>query len=246
VPRIASRNNREKMIKVINPYDPDKFKEEFVGTDIFKHIEQDHSILYWENYFTWPGLRVTPRELISQNTIAVMASFYFVNLIAKDNDKPIYDIGCGGNYFKKYYNNIIGIDQPGSIHADEIGKFDEDYAIENRDRFDSAFAICSLHFVPFTDINKQFRLFVDTIKKGGRGLFTINTMHPFNIAGQEAKETHNVHNVADATYYIDKTLDFSGLEILSYDVPNKEILDNGGINNEGMTGDIRIAFERKR
>lgn len=228
------------MKQIINTYNPELFKQEFSKTKTYQKIIDDHTIIYWDRYFSDPGPKLTPREIISQHTIAVMASFYFVNLVAENNDKPIYDIGCGGNYFKKYYPNIIGIDQPGNISADEVGTFNEEYAKQNINRFDNAIAICSLHFVPFTEMNKQFRLFVDTIKTNGIGLFTINTIHPFSIATEEIKREHNVFNIVDTTYYIDDNLDFSGLEILSYDIPERDVI----VSNEGMTGDMRIVFKK--
>ena len=242
------------MTEIINPYNPQKFKQEFSQTEIFKAIERDHDLAYWEKYFNWPGVRMTTREIVSQRKIAIMVSFYFVNLIAENNDKPIYDIGCGGNYFKKYYPNIIGIDQPGNPNADRVGVFNEDYAKLNVNSFDNAIAICSLHFVSFPKINEQFRLFVDTIKPGGRGLFTINAIHPYHMSTGEEKQMYNVNSTADTINYIDKTLDFSGLTILSYDSPNINdpngkifFGDNqNGIHNEGMTGNIRIAFQKDK
>jgi hypothetical protein len=180
-------------LKDINPYDQNKFKSSFKNNPIYQKLYNDHEILIFSDLtntlFTLYDqiksgenpIQLTPRKYLSFSVVSVVP-FYYLQYLIKLNSGKIYDIGCGWNDFKKYVPNIIGIECNESKNKfnsikntiDLYDNLDDCFYEKNFEKFESAFAICSIHFHPFSDIRNRVLQFSSLISKGGMGFIALN------------------------------------------------------------------------
>lgn len=157
----------------------------------------------------------------------------------ENNPSVVLDIGCGDNFLKGIVPEIYGID-PISTSADEPGQFNAHYSTKNKDKFESAIAVCSLHFISLTQFRNQVELFAQIIRRGGRGLVTFNSIRmvektPDEELMQLFNTTTPVPNQIET--YIDQEIGKLTLKLL---VAENFITD---IHNEFIDGNIRLVFE---
>jgi hypothetical protein len=160
----------------INPYDEKTFKSYFEQTELCQRLKQDFDDLYYFDADIHPFYDRTPRHHLGTRKFFAVP-FYYLKYLTDRNPKIIYDIGCGWNIFKKYIPNIIGIDSnihSSEYHADLYGHVDDDYIQQHQNFFESAFAICSLHFHPLSDLRKVVLDFISMLSPGGCGFLAIN------------------------------------------------------------------------
>jgi hypothetical protein len=177
------------------------------------------------------GFDVTPREynLFVARKIH-LDTFYYVDYIRKNTVGEIYDIGCGSNAFKYFFEDVIGIDS-NNPNADFQREFNSDFVQENQKKLPGAFAINSLHYIPVMEFKNRLRNFASCIKPGGFGYIT------FNI--ERILAWTPVSDVpADLHTYIESEILDSGLNILQYDLFDVNL--NG---NNGLDGNIRVLFK---
>jgi hypothetical protein len=161
------------MQKNINPYNEKTFKAYFEQTELCHRLTQDFDKLY---YSLADRYNCSPREHVGTRQFFAVP-FYYLKYLTDRNPKIIYDIGCGWNIFKKYIPNIIGIDHNISsvaYHADLYGHVDDEYIQQHQNFFESAFAICSLHFHPLSDLRKVVLDFISMLSPGGCGFLALN------------------------------------------------------------------------
>ncbi len=118
-------------------------------------------------------MNMNPRKSLIYQYFTI-DTFYYLDMIFDNEDYDYYDIGCGDNFFKKIYSdkfNVIGIDT--NDDADLHCTFEE-FLSKNRNKVDRAFAINSLHFVPFERIKDRIIEYISMFKKDGKGLITFN------------------------------------------------------------------------
>jgi hypothetical protein len=156
-------------------------------------------------------------------------------------NKPnvVLDIGCGENLLKDVVPEIYGID-PKAAAADEKLHFTAHYSANNKDMFESAIAVCSLHFISLSQFRNQVELFAQIIRSGGRGLITFNSIRMVEKTPDE--ELMQLFNTITPTpnqieTYIDQEIGKLTLKLL---VAENFITD---IDDEFIDGNIRLVFE---
>ena len=118
------------MIANINPYNEVDFEKSFKETALFKQLTSEFDLITFSSInssFNLPEM--CPREYRGIRIISAVP-FWFINQF---NDKPIYDLGCGWNLYKKYYN-VTGIDPIGR-HADIVDTVDHEYIANHQQAF---------------------------------------------------------------------------------------------------------------
>jgi SAM-dependent methyltransferase len=102
---------------------------------------------------------------------------YILDYITSKSDGVIYDIGCGYNFFKKFYN-VIGID-PDSDQADIHRSYDLSMAAENMGKMDNVFSINAIHFCHPDELGQRVQAFFDMVKPGGYAYLAVNVARVF-------------------------------------------------------------------
>jgi hypothetical protein len=112
--------------------------------------------------------------------------------------------------------------------VDEIDFFDSKFVDKYHSTFDAAFAINSLHFIKYNELEQRIKDFVSCFKIGGRGLLCLNSAR-FNddISGVELE--NYIRNVLDR---------IDNVKFLVVDM-NIRLIEN-----EFSNGNVRLVFER--
>jgi hypothetical protein len=172
---------------------------------------------------------VGPREinLLLYNKF-YLDSLYIIDYIRKHNADAIYDIGCGSNMFKFFFDDIVGVDSDHPA-ADIISTFNKQYAIINKNMFPNAIAINSLHFIPLRKFKQQLTDFANCIKSNGYGYAT------FNIHQLLSRDINIPKNIEE---YIRSEIDSANLNVIDLYINDVSIT-----GNDGLDGNIRILFK---
>lgn len=104
--------------------------------------------------------------------------FYILDYISSKSDGLIYDIGCGFNFFKKFYN-IVGID-PKSEQADIIAPYDLEMAAAKKGKMDNVFSINAIHFCQPQELGSRVQGLFDMVKPNGYAYLAINVARVFD------------------------------------------------------------------
>ena len=163
-------------MKNINPYNPLQFKKEWENSDIYKKLCRDFDVVLWD----FPGGPpkedpdwTTPRwgEI---NRVVRTTPFYYIEKVMTPGAEIVNDLGCGCNVFKRYYPNIIGMDN--CRFADVQGYVDDKFIAENQNKCEAIIAINSLHFRPLTEFKKSVLDIISILKPGGRAYLAYNAV----------------------------------------------------------------------
>lgn len=225
----------------LNEYNQEEFESEFAGSEITEKIKQDFDFLVWEKHLP-THVFATERQFIGTR-ICTMTSFYYIEKLLEKNPKEIYDFGCGWNLFKKYIPSVVGVspENPEDVHTyfgDQYDFFDEDFAKNHQQQYESAMAICSLNYRPLTEIKNIIDLFISVIKPGGRGYVALDVTpmvvreDPFNLDNIFGTTSPTVHEIED---YVRDQLGGLKCKHLIFDF-------DGEIENP-YDGNLRIVFE---
>jgi len=226
---------------LLNPFDEDKCRrivETFMPA-IRKKFGSAAN-LYFDRLIKKTIIK-TPRE--TQSMIHVSCtSFYYLNFVLDINPSEIIDIGCGMNFFKDIIPGIHGID-PDNQYADQIDFFDPDFIKGHQQSFEAAISINALHFVPIHDFSVRFTNFWETIKPGGRGYITFNTMRLVQYTSDDSKMslfgTLEPKPVQVEEYICNEIKELKQrFDFLVIDVMIAEMY------NEYMDGNIRLVFKK--
>ena len=230
----------------IRAYHKEKFKQNFVTTDLYHKLANDFTNISWDDHCDIYGM-ITPRQFLGDQSKSVFSvvPFYYLEYLTQINPKHIYDIGCGWNIFRKYLPNVIGIgeEDPNSdyFYGQEHGRMDSEFVANHQDYFESAFSINSIHFIPLLQMRQRVLDFISMIRPNGRGFVTLNTQRMV-----DRSTTDFLHqefgscrpDSKDLDFYVRKHLDNLPCNIVVFDVDVEECL------NDVMEGNIRIVFER--
>lgn len=180
---------------------------------------------------------ITPREDDIRCKIFDLQPFYILDHISQNSQDEIYDIGCGINFFKNFYN-IIGID-PNSIYADVKEEFNSDFCLKNQNKFANIFSINAIHFCKIDDLHERINSYFNLTKDQGYSYLAINIARPIeitynNILSNVEKEIL----VQEITENIKKTIYNLPGTLLLYEDLCKQCFD------EGLNGNIRILTKR--
>ncbi len=87
-------------------------------------------------------------------------------------DHTCVDIGCGYNWFKRFYPNIWGVDPRGATTRDEL--LTPDWYRVNWGRWHTAFSINAMHFCDQTEIVNQVAKVRGILRPRGRAWVALN------------------------------------------------------------------------
>jgi len=223
----------------INAYDPDKFKNKFVETEIYQKLISDYENVCFENNFHLYKF-VTPRQIFAQGYASYFSAvpFYYLDFLLGKNPQVIYDLGCGWNIFKKYIPNIVGVgaEDPESptFYADIHDYVDDDYIKGHQNYFESVFSINALHFIPLSDLKNRVLDFYSMLKPNGVGWLALNLQR---MIERDIKNFDNKDQTFIDTYIRD-TLSNIGIDYIVFDVDLT-------IQDEQMNGNIRLVMQKK-
>lgn len=152
----------------INPYDKESFKEEFPNTKYYRLIKE----LYPTAEISYDPLTFTTREelFLDHNTVDA-TPFYYLQYL--NSDATVYDLGCGFNFFKPFFKNLVGVD-PYDERADRDDIVDVTYYKEHESCYESLFSINALHFVPIHYLRDVVEGFVSMLKPNCTGFIALN------------------------------------------------------------------------
>jgi len=162
----------------INAYNEALFKEEFPTTEYYKIIKDlypNATIYYGPHPWaadTQPrkGLDTRNQLLLDHNIISAMP-FYYLKYI--NQNATVYDLGCGYNFFKPFFKNLIGID-PYIDESDIKEIVDDKFYEEHQSCYEAVFSINALHFVPIHNIREVCEKFALMLKPGCTGFLALN------------------------------------------------------------------------
>lgn len=236
------------MLPDINKYDPIKFKEIFEKTTLYNKLNQDFDILsfdyhFIDDYYTSP--KVTPRQRVGETTMFPInkytrfsvVPFYYLKFLTDKSPTKIYDLGCGWNIFKKYFDNIIGIDTKFDdyFYADTDDYVDDNYIKFHQGYFESVFSINSLHFYPLSLIRQRVLDFGSMIKNNGTGFLTLNCKRMLNY--DKHYSLIGQYNIEELEYQIRSNLSDLPFNFEVFEV-DLTCLDNP------MDGNIRMVISK--
>ena len=227
------------MADSIKPYNSVEWKKQFSSTDIYKTLIAKYDDVYFERFPDHGTLR---QQWAISRTSAI--PFYYINWIQQCKPQKVYDLGCGWNFFKQYYDNIVGIDSqsPTNINyrADIHAYIDDDWFAEYKNSFEAVFSICSLHGYPLSEIKDNVLKFHSLLKSGGRGWLSLNALRLV----QKDLQFQNVHKkvIDDFIHYT--LADLPDLASLHTNIffPAERGTE---LEHEAMDGNIHILFDKK-
>jgi hypothetical protein len=223
----------------IKPYNEKEFKKLFENSPLCKQLQNDFDELIW-NYkcddFPYGTARQQWGDKNLSKTRFSVLPFYYLEFLTEKNPTNIYDLGCGWNIFKKYLPSIIGVGAEPPDRADFFADIhdyvDDDYIKGHQNYFESVFAICSLHFVPMSDIRKRILDFASMVKPGGRGWISLNAQR---MLEKDLKMFVMPHKQLEL--WIRKELSNLPVTVLQFDMDLSKL-------DEGMNGNIHLIFEK--
>jgi hypothetical protein len=244
---------------IVNGYNEDQYKIDFVNHDIYKNIikkdQMFHRVKLRFDSFFYPlelsavqsnnDLR-TIRLAALQLSCFSIAPIYYLDFLLEKNPNKIIDIGCGANLFKRIIPRIHGIDPVlNNPYADEVGSFDSEFSQAHKDQYESAFAINSMQFISLIDFEKRILEFINIVKPGGRGFIT------FNMARMLEKTSYDEFQKLFGTWIPDPQMltDYVNLVIqrITQNTTTKFLVVDLFIDkelDEIMNGNVRLVFEK--
>ena len=194
----------------INPYNEVTWRNEFTTTDLYKQIKNQLSDDCLEIWTTSgiPGNSPTPREKQFNRYWNFNTFYYLYPLVFADD--VVYDLGCGGNLFKPFFKNLIGID-PFHPNADIDDLCDDDFVKGHNQFFANVFAINSLHFVSLHKFSQTIDDFYSMLTPDGLGYISFGLAQMIalttdqewlEIFGKSAEAT----SLFDVVGYVDNVL----------------------------------------
>ena len=167
--------------------------------------------------------------------------FYILDYITSMSNEKIYDVGCGCNFFKKFYNTI-GID-PFDIHADIKEGFDDNFIEKYRLNFKNVISINAIHFCKLSELENRVTNYFDLVQPGGYAYLAINFARvlEYQIASTRLLEkTYLEGFVFEVKQMFEKILDNKAYDLILYENFVETIPD------EPVNGNIRILIKRKK
>lgn len=181
---------------------------------------------------------LTPREDDVRCKIFDLQPFYILDYINENNQNEIYDIGCGINFFKKFYN-MIGIDI-NSVYADIVDEFNLDFCLKNQKKLSNVFSINAIHFCECKDLYERINMYFTLSKIGGYSYLALNIARPIELTyGKSLTYDENQKIALEVTKNIKEKINNISGTILLYEDLSHQYFD------EGLNGNIRILMKRE-
>ncbi len=228
--------------------DKETWKQDFVNDKFVNNVRQyiaDYSVvnnLQISFEFSEPFLSPREQQILRDNYVS-LTSFYYIDHIYKNSPGEILDIGCGGNFFSYFFNNIIGLDH----RLDKletikyVSEFEDMFDEFELNKVDNAISVCSLHFISIDRIKHRILNFASIIKPGGYGYIGINLARLLDNTDEISVSnlTHLKSNPTVAMDYVKNEINNLDLNIITV-----EYVDD--IIDEFIDGNIRILFKNER
>lgn len=229
----------------LNPYDKESFKEEFPNTEHYRLIKKLYPTAEL-SYDPIHPLGCTREELFLDHNIIDVTPFYYLQYL--NSDVTVYDLGCGFNFFKPFFKNLVGVD-PYDGRADKDDLIDASYYAEHKSCYDAAFSINALHFVPAIYLPNVCNQFTTMLKPGGTGFITFNITRSLEVSASERYVRHIdynsssfkwIPNIGDSFLetWVRKQFDNFSHEIKVFDVSLSSALD------QSLNGNVRLVVTR--
>lgn len=220
-----------------NTYRSREFEKEFTQTAIYEKILNDSDMVLFHKHYD--EFHCTPRKKLL-NRIAMVASHYYIAKVMESNPEKVYDLGCGINYFKKYYDNIIGVagePEDGKEYFGDMHQlFSHDFAQDNAEIYDAIITVCALHFIHITDVKQRIEDIIFTLKSGGRAYISLNLDRMLD----RSLDWHKNQEREDIVWYVRQELDkIQGVDWIVVDIDAQEVVD------DYIDGNIRLVLEKK-
>lgn len=97
--------------------------------------------------------------------------FYLLDSL-EIGDLPCVDVGCGHNWFQRFYPRIWGVDPGHARYRDEL--LTPEWWISNWGRWPRAFSICAMHFFDQDTISREVLKVRGLLSPGGRAMVAIS------------------------------------------------------------------------
>ena len=219
----------------LNAYDQESFELKFKKSKTYDLLKQKYDEILFDKFVEpiWFTGCYTARQHFTKTKTNVVPWYYLDYL---DASATVVDLGCGCNFFKPYFPNLIGIgaeDEPEKFFGDIHDFVDDDFYQNHVGAYKSVFSINALHFHPLENIRSVCENFSNMLEPGGRGFITINAQRMIDRSTTMA----NISN-ADAERWIRSQFDNFPNKILVFD------LDLTVVRDAWMNGNIRIVFEK--
>jgi hypothetical protein len=220
------------MLYNINQYNETTFRKNWEQSDICKQIIADTDIVIWKRNFEQAVRKLTPRHMYGSKIVSVV-SCYFINYLYENNPSIVYDIGCGVNWFKQFYPNILGVgaETDYRFYGDECWSWDEDTVITRSNSMDAMFAINSLHFIPVTEVKERIEQVVTCISPNGRAYLSLNSRV---VSGHTPSQPTTEQVIAYLRYDLAK---IEGVRWLAVDM-------DSSYSDGYMDGNINLVLEK--
>lgn len=222
----------------------EKEHKNFLNSDLYKRLDDEFEHLIVDTIYdisTGPpppiqsGASIPSLEWHRKDefndSVMFYSHFIYLNSIINKSHSKIADIGCGINFLKNYFPNVIGYDREnctdpdGNYYADVVEEFDDKFIENHVNEFDVAVAINSLHFISLRDFAERINDFGKVIKPRGYGFITFNVQRMIRRTSQEVLQEFNT--TKDFYDYFNQEMEKINYEVIAYDnllLYNKELI----------------------
>lgn len=221
-------------------------------------IRLNNCVFFDNESFTYSFNNVTIRHEDLMFGKLDIQPFYILDYISNQNNDIIYDIGCGYNFFKKFYN-IVGID-PNDKAADIKDTFNKEFAEKYRGKFENAITINAIHFCNIAQFPLHVDAFINLVKPNGYVYIAINVIRllektdiDFTLDLVRKKPITDQKLIPILESYRNNLIDFKNLSTYFHNIVSKledhvvyyeDMLEQNP--NESLNGNIRILIKRKK
>jgi hypothetical protein len=220
----------------LNAYNQEQFQQQFQATETYQILNKKYDHVCFVKFFETVVANPTPRQVHAGGYCTAVSAvpWYYLNYL--DSTKPMVDLGCGMNFFKPYFSNIIGIgaEKNDKFYGDIHDYVDEEFYAGHVGLYESVFSINALHFAPLANLRDICIKFSNMLAPGGRGFLALNVKRMLE---------HNVPDKDLSKYGIDtwirKQFENFPCTIIVFDL-DTSVLD------AYMDGNIRIVFEKNK
>ena len=219
----------------LNAYNREQFEQKFKTTETYRMLNEKYDQVCFDKFIETVKQQPTPRQSLAGGypTVVSAVPWYYLNFL--DSTKLIVDLGCGMNFFKPYFSNLVGVgaEQGLRFYGDIHDFVDNDFYNGHKSVYDSVFSINALHFAPLQQLGDIAKKFSDMVKPKGRGFLAMNAMRMLE------RSTGFKKTLGDTSldHWIREQFNNFPAKILVFDL-------DLSVQDAYMDGNIRIVFEK--
>lgn len=214
----------------IRVYNPFHYLNEIKHTSRFQKLLDKYDYITVTDHKLMDGTFVTIRDLMHNRSFNIEVLYYLDIVLDNDNTSTVYDLGCGSNYLKEFYPNIIGIDASNES-ADIIEKINTPFVKKYEGSMDKIIANNSLHFRSIYEYSKIITWMYDLLKPGGRAFIALSVSRLVDGAEDDRPNSEYYKYILDETNELKQQMNIILFEFF----PAME---------RKMNGDIRLIIQK--